>query len=452
MRVVRVVGTALLLVNVAAAGLSDASRSDLEIRRHCSFSDVRRLKIESGALVATTATGSVLTLRPVDLERAFRRPSAAPLSVVGWCQGAASSPTSAVSPSTEQVAGFPVSAVTVSHGRRLVATFGGGLFRAGADPVAGSPSWISDLATVGRLLVLAHPGGLSLYDGFEVRSIRLPGPPGTNVSALAAQDGVLWAGYFDNGLARLEDGVWVEVDCGDRPRARWINAIHFDGAALWVGSGAGLGRWDEVSARIEPVAGVRGSVQAIRGDQGRLVVTTGSAVWLQSAAGWDSIELPGEALHTAFVHQDVLWAAGMRGVLRRTSGRWQRFSELNGKLPDSWVTALEPVGRRVWVGTYDAGLHSIDGDESASPLANDVWVNPNAVSEWQRRVAVGTMGDGLLLHRRDGARLERISSDHGLPSDDVTALLAVGDTLWVGTRAGLVEIRAMSCWPRCRSQ
>ena len=133
--------------------------------------------------------------------------------------------------------------------------------------------------------------------------------------------------------------------------------------------------------------------------------------------------------------------AGLRGVMRHRRGSWDRDTELNGRLPDSWITALLPDGDSIWAGTYDSGLLRLDRNNSWRTVVSNAWVNPNALVVLQAGIAVGTMGDGLLLYNAATRRWKRLTSADGLPSDDVTALHMAGDTLWVGTRVGIARVR-----------
>lgn len=282
----------------------------------------------------------------------------------------------------------------------------------------------------------------------EAPDVRpLDGPPDDNVSALAWDGDALWVGYFDAGLARLRRGRWSRVAIEGGPQSRWINTLCWDGETLWVGSNGGLFRWhpeDRTLARIIPF---EGPVQSVRNDSGVLVVAGSDRVWIarsSRAAGegedWERIELPGEALHTAFVHRGTLWAGGMRGVLERRRDGWRRYTEGNGRLPHSWVTSLRAEGGAVWAGTYDAGLVALAGEGPARPLRRAAWVNFNAMAPVEAGIAVGTMGDGLLLWNAEARTWSRLTTSAGLPSDDVTAVVETPEALWVGTRGGLAEL------------
>ncbi len=301
----------------------------------------------------------------------------------------------------------------------------------------------------GRLLLalaLSVVSPLSADPGPSV--VSLPGLPGGepavgahdhNVSALAWDGEVLWAGTFDAGLARWHQGRWTEVPIAGAPKHRWINTLAWDGEHLWVGSAGGLARVSAGGHSIVELEELDGPVNSIRKDSGLLVVAGNDRVWIRRGEDWETIELPGETLHAALVRNGTLWTGGMWGALERHGDVWRRYSELNGRLPHSWVTALLPVGDTVWAGTYDAGLIVLAGDAPARIVRRDAWVNFNALTRTRDGVAVGTMEDGLLLWNAATRSWRRLTMADGLPSDDVTAVVEVGETLWVGTRGGVAH-------------
>ncbi len=304
-----------------------------------------------------------------------------------------------------------------------------------------APGWALSLALALSISspVSSDPGPLSwTYEGLH----------DPNVSALAWDGESLWAGTFDAGLARLRDGRWSRVEIAGSPKHRWINALCWDGEELWVGSAGGLARWNARSGSLERVLEIEGPVNSIRLENDAalglplaLIVVGNDRVWIRRAGAWQMIELPGETLHAAFVDRDTLWTGGMWGALEKRGESQQRYSELNGRLPHSWVTALLPVGDDVWAGTYDAGLVVLADDGPAEMLRPDAWVNFNALAPTRDGVAVGTMEDGLLLWKRSERSWRRLTTADGLPSDDVTAIVEAGGVLWVGTRGGVAELR-----------
>ncbi len=336
------------------------------------------------------------------------------------------------------------------------------------SPLRGTLRWSPFGGTAPGLLLIAFAlsiaSPLSADPGPFVA--RVHQPHDGNVSALAwdgetsprrGTSGTLWAGTFDAGLARLRDGRWERVPIPGTPKQRWINALCWDGETLWIGSGGGLARWDAASRSLERLDVLDGPVNSIRHEFGTVVVAGNDRVWIRRGDTWDEVELPGEALHAAFIRDGTLWTGGMWGALERRAEDWRRYSEMNGRLPHSWVTALLPVGDTVWAGTYDAGLVVLAGDDPARVLRPGAWVNFNALTRTRDGVAVGTMGDGLLLWNRSNRSWRRLTTADGLPSDDVTAIVEAGDnvppeggqryTLWVGTRGGVAEVRTANTTP-----
>jgi hypothetical protein len=406
---------------------------------HASPSDLRSLCVAGETLIATTTSGLRWSARLRDV-----------VSAIGGASTELTPDRPAPSADCredvrtalpDQLDGFRVNSGVSFGGELFLGTFGGGLRRPANGPVPRSPAEIRDLAVIGHYLLIAHRGGLAAFDGETVSPIPLAGPPVVDVTAVEWVDGVLWVGSFDRGIVRLRDHQWEKVAGIESHRGDWINALCWDGSVLWVGSAAGLGRWEPMNDRVIPESRVEGRVQSVQCGDREMVVATASSVWVGRDDAWTEVDLTGDALHAATRFRGAIWAAGLRGVLRRRGDRWVRDTELNGRLPDSWVTALLPDGDAIWAGTYDSGLLRLDAGGRWRPVVRDAWVNPNAMTLTPRGIAVGTMGDGLLLFDRSTRGWHRLTVASGLPSDDVTSVLSEGETLWVGTRAGIAEVR-----------
>ena len=436
---------ALVAVLGAVPPLVMAGPSPTVVEVHRSPYDLRSICVADGTVVATTADRGRWSAPTAALAEALEQPSppVRPRWLSPRTTGAPPCRQDAAPPRTSELDGFPVTSRARLAGVDYTATFGGGLHRSPGGRVPGGPAEILDLAVIDGHILIAYNRGLAAFDGTTVTEIRLAGPPAADITALEWVADTLWAGSFDHGLAFYRMGRWAPVPDMPGHGGAWINSLCWDGSDLWVGSAAGLGRWDPALDLIVPESDVKGGVQHINcGDREQpLVVATGAAVWTRGINRWERIDLPGEALHTAVHHRGGLWAAGLRGIMRRRGGAWERDTELNGRLPDSWITALLSDGDAVWAGTYDSGLLELDRSGRWRTVVRNAWVNPNAMELTQGGLAVGTMGDGLLLHDEEAGRWQRLTSATGLPSDDVTALCTIGDTLWVGTRAGIAEVR-----------
>ncbi len=121
----------------------------------------------------------------------------------------------------------------------------------------------------------------------------------------------------------------------------------------------------------------------------------------RAAAGWESWLYTGYFTDLIATPTEV-WCATREGGLLRWDRAAQSFSAIQrepGGITSNELTSLvfDPKGR-LWVGTGDAGV--------------------------ARR-------------RADGSGWDAVNTFDGLPSDSVTKLVAVGDTIWIGTRGGI---------------
>jgi len=433
----------LAILLLGALPVVGADRAPTVVGVHLSPGDLRSICVVEDKVVATTAWEGRWMVTIADLMTAVHQPSfvLTPTWLTALPHGAAHCSETTTSAGITELDGFAVTSHARLAGEDWFGTFGGGLYRSSGGHVASSPPEIHDLAMIDGHLLLANSGGLATYDGTRFTIIRLRGPPVADITALEMVGDTLWIGSFDHGLAFYRMSRWETVPTTQKHGGDWINSLCWDGVTLWVGSAAGLGRWDPTVGRVVPETRVNGRVQSIRCGDGEVVVAATSAIWIGTDHGWKKIDLAGEALHTATRFHGDLWAAGLRGIVRRRGVNWERYTELNGRLPDSWITALLPDGDSMWAGTYDSGLLRADRTGAWRTVVPGAWVNPNAMALTRTGIAVGTMGDGLLITNAASGGWQRLTTAHGLPSNDVTALRPRGDTLWVGTRAGIAEVK-----------
>ena len=118
-------------------------------------------------------------------------------------------------------------------------------------------------------------------------------------------------------------------------------------------------------------------------------------------------------------------------------GAWTSFLYPR-HFPDLVATRTE-----VWATTLEGGL--IHLDRATGTLTRTVREPGGLASNALSRIAidrsgrlwVGTVGSGVSRLRADRSGWDVVNRLDGLPSDSVTALVAVGDTVWIGTTAGL---------------
>jgi hypothetical protein len=117
------------------------------------------------------------------------------------------------------------------------------------------------------------------------------------------------------------------------------------------------------------------------------------------------------------------------------------YTTTTSNLKQSWITAVVPVGSEWMVGTYGAGILGLDRSgrfHSFEVGSGTFEVNPNAMLVTPGYVLAGTLGEGLYVYDRKSERWSAIQE--GLPSSNVTALVAANGYIYVGTDNGLVRI------------
>jgi ligand-binding sensor domain-containing protein len=176
-------------------------------------------------------------------------------------------------------------------------------------------------------------------------------------------------------------------------------------------------------------------------------VKAGDTLWLATSrgvAGWDgrSVRMldtgAARVVYAVTVASDgAVWAGTIGGAVRFGTEATIRFDRARGTLPGDWVTALIPDERGgVLAGTYDSGVMRLAADgnsEAVAPLDGKLWINPHGLARIDGTIAAATLGQGLRLSRGTAPKL---------PDDDVTAVLRIDETTWVGTRGGLARIPA----------
>lgn len=282
---------------------------------------------------------------------------------------------------------------------------------------------------------------------------------------------------------------------------RNVKAIVPDGDIMWVGTSAGVIRYDTRTDEYK-LFDVRSGLLA-RGVfhlsklDGRLVVGTyggGLAIMKGDGEGWDLYNIP-DGLADAFVYDVLragngdLWIATWSGANRVRGGalgdrsRWDTFTVENtsGGLPNDWVYALDAgADGAVWFATEGGLAHFKDNrwrhwkhsDGLGAPyelvkdhipfrndpahvskhharqkvemgLENvDVAYNPNYIIalmvDRHGVVWCGTWGGGLA--RFDGKGWKNYTVADGLPGNHVFMVKEDRDgTLWVGTNNGLAR-------------
>ncbi|MFQ5508249.1 MAG: two-component regulator propeller domain-containing protein [Leptospirillia bacterium] len=281
---------------------------------------------------------------------------------------------------------------------------------------------------------------------------------------------------------KLAKPMWTQFEINSS-----VHALAFRGTDVWVGTEAGLLRYDqvrdEVTAKYDTGSGLlSNNVMSLDMDSdGSLWVGThgGGLTHISDTGVWSRYSVPD--LGDSFVYQalpDVmgrgLWVATWSGLSHLENGAWRTYTTADG-LVDDWVYAMvQDDDGTLWLGT-EGGVSVFDGKTSWStythadglgagkdrvedyeaignpsrhhrtaPGKEATGYNPNyvlaALIDGDGNKWFGTWGAGL--SRFDGNSWVTYTHTEGLGGNFVTDLHADADgTIWATTDGGVSVFR-----------
>lgn len=345
-------------------------------------------------------------------------------------------------------------------------------------------------------VLIAPPDGPLRYSAGKFTPIVSSGAAAVGLAMSIAEtvDGAVWVAMRDTGLFCVRGGRGSPVT--GLPDQKVNVLLPGTGLDLWIGTDAGLVRWDgrAITHRGIPAALARSPILALARDHN-------SNLWVSTPAGIARIDSKGSIIHAAAaelpgtVHaifedrEGDLWLGGTEGL---TQLRKSPFLSYAGAADEGASVYVDTSGR-AWVGPSSGGLLWIRGAErrfitglgleqdviySISGGPDEFWVGRRYGGVMQLREEDGhlrtrtyTAADGLApgvvyaVHRsRDGTvwagtlsgAVSRIQKDRvttftaadGLSAVAVTTIEETTDgVIWVGTAGGLEALRNGS-WRR----
>ncbi len=273
-------------------------------------------------------------------------------------------------------------------------------------------------------------------------------------------EGHIWIGTLGGGLVQLFDGPVLPIGEPEGLGARQAVAINQDvDGTLWIATrDAGFRRWREgrwlAPVTVDQGLSHNGAWSLDFGQDGSLwsaafspsldhLGADGRATILTADDGLGS----GRVLAVLADRYGDVWVSTSGGLGRLHGGQVTNYTTDDGLVHNQTLCLTEPpsgsTNGRIWVGTN--GGFSVWSEEEGfrsftkkDGLRNDrIWsILPDARDgAW-----IGTFGGGL--HRLRGGRIDLVLNvSHGLPSNDVTALVDDGSGhLWLGTTRGLARL------------
>ena len=349
-----------------------------------------------------------------------------------------------------------ITALEEGRGREVFVGTGTGLLLCGARGChevrpKGHPfdEGVSDLEMDAEgTLWIASAQGLFRMGGNRLEAVSLPLKARSVLSIKASDGAALWVGT-DAGLVRLGDGSATLAVPTRAPVRALLSDRH---GGLWFGAGDRLGRLQ--SGRLEWVSAAEGlssgSVVALLQDrEGSLWVGTtlgltqvkhGPAVTFGQRHDLEDPELLAVAAVAPGAGELIVGTA--RGRIARFDG--QHFRSRGGRSPfeGSRVLALLPETGRLWVGT-DRGLYVSEGGSWKQDFGGHSLPRDSIRSLLRDRSGVlwiGTDGGGLVAFGSGEPRSFR--RDQGMLSEQVRGLMERRDgSLLVATYGGIVDVR-----------
>jgi ligand-binding sensor domain-containing protein len=271
-----------------------------------------------------------------------------------------------------------------------------------------------------------------------------------HVSTLAMDDQQrLWIGYFDQGLQVLDAAGNSQLKLNDG-KVFCVNKILSRGEKTWVATANGLAVFNEslqmIDWKTQKDGLISSHVTDLAFDNDSLIAATPAGVtWLDREP--ESIYVR-QGLVNNHVYSLTTWnrslVAGTLGGISIIKDRrpLENFTTTNSPLRSNWISALATLGRTLFVGTYGGGVSfapSTTGNNrtdwrQVEGIPQTAVINPGGSATSDRAVYFGTLDQGLFQVNADG-RAKQITD--GLPSRNITAVLAHQRKIYIGSDNGL---------------
>ncbi len=280
--------------------------------------------------------------------------------------------------------------------------------------------------SIGTLWVATDGGGLARYsrdsDAFErfIHDPTDPKSPGSDRMFAVADDpyGWIWVGTADAGLDRFDTvlGGFAHYGYAEGLPAQTVRSLLSDGeGVLWVGTTAGLARYDREGDVFEPVEAIgKVTIRAIMeyGPDKLIIGTEGNGAYILDKSQRSAAPLKlGPDSSTLLIR----------------------------------AICMDLVGR-IWVGTDDRGLRIMEPDTGslrivraqagiAGSLGHDAI--RCLIVDRSGLIWVGSRGGGASSYNPRARVVSRLGPSEGLPPYEARQVLEAKDgTLWVGTDGG----------------
>lgn len=307
------------------------------------------------------------------------------------------------------------------------------------------------LTKSGELLV-SRSNGLLRSSGGKLLDLASP-PEWKNllvISMAETGDGKLWMGTRDAGLFYLSGGRVTRVTAG-LPDQKVNSLLAAGDRDLWVGTDAGLVRWNgtELTRERTPRSLERAQITTLAKDRD-------ANIWVASAQGISRITPSGVSLAAQSGppaggemvalfedHEGSLWVGNSRGIERFRDTLFLSYDPAVLSRSENYGPLYVDVGGHTWFAPSSGGLFRLQG-EKAEKIGNDGLASDvvYSISGSDDDVWLARQKGGLThLHSQGATTTARTyTARDGLPRDTVYTVHRNRDgTVWAGTLNGGVS-------------
>lgn len=264
------------------------------------------------------------------------------------------------------------------------------------------------------------------------------------------RQGDLWAGTDGGGLDRIKRKIFRAPQ--GFPAGNIQSIAPDDRGGLWMASG-GMGAfyWNSNSVKNFPVGPYHNATEVLVDRQQRVWAGTfNQGLYLLQTNQFVRVkgsEILGPQIFSLFEgHDGQLWVGSQNGLGHFDGEKWSMLTTRDGLSENSVRAIAEDSRGGLWIGTESKGLdlyqdgkfypYSIENGNLPSDDISCLNVSSDGTL-W-----IGTFAHGL-VRVKDGQWVW-ISTRNGLASDSISYILDDGDTLWIGSNAGLMRVAKKS--------
>ena len=303
----------------------------------------------------------------------------------------------------------------------------------------------------GDILLTGLVLGLLRYAGGRFETIAPAGslPPSPVTAITQSDDGKIWLGTRDAGLFDIDAGRAIAVR-GELPSPE-ITSLLAVGTSVWVGTKAGLARWNGTAITNQgvPASLVHTNVRALLTDrQSNLWVGTVSGLIRVNGSGASPLDRPERGANASvsalFEDQEGnLWAGGPWGMERWRDGAFMTYGKPEGLPSDHNGPVYVDTQGRTWFAPLEGGLYWLSGGRPTqvveAGLTTDVVysITANNGDLW-----IGRQRGGLTRLRDQGGGFaaKTFTQAEGLAQNTVYSVYQSRDgAIWAGTLNGGVS-------------